>query len=999
MASYDKQHITDRLYFDETPFEKLMQNRIIEILLVCSNYDRFILEEDGRIDEQIFQEYVSLGLHYPPRFSFASSEEEAFRLLGSKRFDLIITMLYVGESHAYELGRRIKRRVPDKPIVVLTRSSRDVSMEIEKHGTPHTQHVFNWLGNADILLAVVKLIEDSMNVEHDLGKVGVQTIILVEDSVRYYSRYLPIVYRVLFEQARALMREGLNEHQQNMRMRGRPKILLATNFEDALDLYQRYRSNLLGVISDISYRRRGEADPLAGLALCRHIRVRDPELPILLQSSRREHEEDAQAFNASFIFKQSKALLNDLRTYIKSNYGFGDFVFVMPDTYQEIGHAADLAEFQRKLQTVPAASIDYHARNHHISKWLKARALYTLANIIRPKRFEDFDGIESVREYLVDTIKNYRLHMGRGTIATFDRDKFDDYSVFQRIGDGSLGGKARGIAFINTVLKRNRIMFRFDGVVVQIPKSVVLTTDVFERFMEDNDLHDIALSDRGDEEILTHFLRARLPVDIVEDLAALARVFKKPLAVRSSSLLEDSSQQPFAGVYMTYFIPNNSPHVDVRVRELGDAIKGVYASVYYRDSKSYASATQHRVDEEMMAVIVQEVTGTTYDDVYYPNISGVARSLNFYPLEHERTGEGVVNVALGMGKTVVDGQVSLRFSPRYPRKILQLSSTDLALRSTQKMFYAIDLAEGSFRATTDESFNLLHRDIEEAARHRVNRQMVSTYDHQGHAVRDDPMFPGRKLVTFAPVLKYETFPLAEITRSLLELGSQEMNMPVEMEFAVNLDVPEGEPRSFKVLQLRPIVEEQISEEVRVDGVATEEAIITARTALGNGLYRGLHDIVYVKPDAFEPSRTEAIIQELDALNRCLQDEERNYILVGPGRWGTADPWLGVPVQWANISGARVIVEASLGDFRVDASQGSHFFQNLTMFHVAYLSVDPSAGDGTYDVEYLDAVPACHEDAFLRHLRFDSPIVVRIDGRQSGDSVKAVVLKPDDGPYV
>ncbi|MFC1746266.1 PEP/pyruvate-binding domain-containing protein [Candidatus Riflebacteria bacterium] len=993
MVSYGREFITDRFYFDDPPFETLMQNRVIEILLVCSNYDRFILEQDGRIDEQLFQEYVSLGLRYPPCFTVATTADEALALLERRFFDMVITMLNISEIQTFEFVNRIKQCYPNKPLVILTSFSREISLELEKAGLSPIQYVFSWLGNANILLAIVKLIEDQMNVEHDVNKVGVQAIILVENSVRYYSSYLPIIYRILFEQARALMQEGLNEHQQTMRMRGRPKILLATDYEKAVDLYECYQHSLLGVISDISYKRKGKTDPIAGLALCRRIRRKNSELPILLQSEHQKHSEDAKNYNAAFICKHSKSMLNELRSYIQSNFGFGDFVFRMPGTLQEIDRASDLMEFQHKIQVVPIASLKYHAENHHLSKWLKARALYPLANIIKSKTLKDFDGIESLRQYLLDTIKNYRLDLGRGIVADFDKDKFDEFSVFQRIGNGSLGGKARGIAFINTFLKRNRIMFKFNNVVVQIPKTVVLTTEVFERFMETNNLYEVAFSDLDDEEILGHFLRAKLPEEICEDLKALVIVIRKPLAVRSSSLLEDSSFQAFAGVYTTFLIPNNNPNVELRLRELYEAIKGVYASTYYSSSKSYAFATQNLIEEERMAVIIQEATGTAYGDAYYPNISGVSRSLNFYPIERELPEQGVVNVALGLGKTVVDGQASVRFSPAYPKKLYQLSNTDIALKSTQQKFYAINLAHSSFQATTDEAFNLLHLDIKEAALYKANMQLLSTYDFQNHTIRDGTQFSGRKVVTFAPILKYVAFPLAEIIQTLLKVGSSEMNVHVEIEFAVNLDVPAGSPKAFKFLQIRPIVEGQESEVVRVSDIPLEKTIITATNALGNGIYKGLHDFVYVKPESFSPIHTKEIVCKIDAVNSRLRVEDRYYILVGPGRWGTTDPWLGIPVKWPQITNARVIVEASLQDFRVDASQGSHFFQNLTSFRIAYLTINPSVNDGTQDLDYLNAQPALYEDEFLRHLRFDAPLILKIDGRAYGDQIKAIMLKP------
>ncbi|MFH1130576.1 MAG: PEP/pyruvate-binding domain-containing protein [Pseudomonadota bacterium] len=993
MIPYKSEYATDRFYFDEPPYDTLMQNRITEILLVCSNYERFVLEEDGRIEEQLFQEYLSLGLGYPPRFTVASTANEAFGLLERKDFDMVITMLETGDSDPSGFGKRIKQLHPGKPIVVLTRFSQGGPSEIERNGSSPIKYVFNWLGNADLLLAIVKLIEDQINAEHDINAVGVQVVILVENSIRYYSSYLPIIYRILFEQARSLMREGLNEHQQTIRMRGRPKIMLATNYEMALDLYKRYRSNVLGVISDISYEREGEIDPEAGLTLCKHIRGKDPEVPILLQSAHEEHAKSATACNVGFICKKSKNLLNELTAYIKLNFGFGNFVFRMPGTLQHIAEAMDLVDFQQKIQNIPAESLEYHAENHHFSKWLKARSLYSLANVIKPKGPKDFESIESLRQYLLDTIKNYRMHMGRGVVADFDKSKVDESAVFQRIGKGSLGGKARGITFINTFLKRRRIMFKYPNVAIQIPRTVVLCTNVFENFMEKNDLYSIALSDLEDEEILKYFLRAQFAEEIQDDLRSLVKAFGKPLAVRSSSLLEDSRSLPFAGVYSTYFVPNNSENIGTRLRELSAAIKGVYASTYCRSSKNYASATENRIDEERMAVIIQEVTGNKYGNMYYPNVSGVARSLNFYPVDCEKPEEGVVNVALGLGKTVVDGRKSLRFCPAHPQKIFQLSTTKIALESSQQKFYALNLAKDSFQVTTDEALNLLYVDVKEAAEHKANMQLLSTFDFENNTIRDDANCHGRKIVTFASILKHEAFPLAEIVQTLLEIGKKEMNMPVEIEFAVNLDVPEDVPASFKFLQIRPIVEGKESDLISVRDVLANETIITATKALGNGLYPDLFDIVYVKPTAFDPKNSEKIIGQIEEVNNLLRNQDRKYILIGPGRWGTTDPWLGISVKWHHITHAKAIVETALEGLQVDPSQGSHFFHNLTAFNVVYLAVDPMAEGDTFDVGYLDSQPAFQESEFLRHLRFSTPIVMKIDGRQSSGQIKAVIFKP------
>ncbi len=984
-----------RVQFKETPFAALMQVRVNEVLLVCSNYDRFILEEDGRIDEQVFQDYVSLGLRQPPRITTVPTVERALEVFIEQPIDLVIIMLNIDEGQAFAARQRIKEMHRHMPVVILTRFSRELSLALERMRLTRRDLIFNWLGNANILLAIIKLIEDRLNVDHDVKKVGVYTIILVEDSTRYYSSYLPIIYRAVLEQARKLA--GLNEQQKTLRMRGRPKILLATNFEEAVALYDRYKDNLLGVISDVSYPRGGKRDPNAGIALLKMIRAQDHELPILLQSSHQDHRADAEKHNVAFLYKHSQTLLQDLHNYVAENFGFGDFVFRMPGTLREVGRATSLVDLQHKLAVMPLESVEFHTRHNNFSAWLKARALFSLGNIVRQRTTDEFDSIEEVRDYLIDIIRHYRMHTGRGTIAKFDRDRFDQYSVFQRIGDGSLGGKARGIAFMSNCLKRCGLMFRYEGVRVQIPKTVVLTTSVFEQFMEENELYEIALSDRPDEEILQAFLAEAMPGDVMDDLRSLVSVIRKPLAVRSSSLLEDSHYQPFAGVYSTYLIPNENPDREVRAQRLAMAIKGVYASTFYRNSKEYVRATQNSIDEEKMAVIVEEVAGTREDSVYYPTFSGVARSLNYYPINDEKPEDGVVNVALGLGKWVVDGRVSMRFSPSQPQRLWQLSDTDLALRSTQKQFFAIDLEPTSFKVTTDDDDNLRLLDIGEVADTPGNRMVLSTYDFQNHRIRDDPRAKGRKVVTFSPILQCGMFPLPEIIKEILEVGAKEMNVPVEIEFAVNLDTEEGQPHEFKFLQIRPIVETLETEVVKLDEVSLDEVVVSAGTALGNGVYDDLRDLIYLKPDAFDRACTVDIAATIDRLNQKLVREDRSYILIGPGRWGSTDSWLGVPVKWANITNARVIVEASLDDFRVDASQGSHFFQNLTSFRIAYLTVNPSIHDGTYDVGYLDQQPAEFEDDYVRHVRFDAPLLVKVDGRRANPPVKAVIRKPQELP--
>ena len=989
MSTYNEKYSTEKYYFKETPFQKLMQKRVTEVLLVCSKYDKFMLEEDGRIEGQLFQEYVSLHLRYPPRITQVSSARQAFKILDKKYFDLVITMLNIRDIQAFDLAKQIKETYPDKPIVVLTHFSREVSLFLEKEDLSCIDYVFSWLGNANILMAIVKLIEDKMNVDYDVNKVGVQTIILVEDSIRYYSSYLPTIYRILFQQAFELMSEGLNEHQQTMRMRGRPKILLANNFEDAMELYEKYKDNLLGVISDITYEREGKLDKTAGLKLCLNIRNENKYLPILLQSSQEEHEKNAYLFDAGFIHKNSKTLLQDIRNYIKNNFGFGAFSFKDSQNMKEIGKADNLRQLQRTIKEIPDSSIEYHVSLNHFSKWFKARGLFSLANLIKNKQIDDFQNVRAIKDYLFDTIKNYRSYKGKGTIAIFDKTNFDEYAGFTRIGQGSLGGKARGLAFIDSFLKRRRLAFKYSDTIIKIPKTLVLTTDIFEDYMSENNLEDLALSDISDDEILKHFLKAKLPERITEDLYAILSVIKTPMAIRSSSLMEDSHYQPFAGVYATYMIPNSNEDVEIRFKELSDAVKSVYASTFYKSSKDYMLATHNLIDEEKMAVIIQEISGKQYGDKFYPTFSGVARSLNFYPIEKEKPDEGIANVALGLGKIIVEGGVTLRFSPRHPRKIIQLHDTKSTIKLTQKKFYSLDMSGKSFEPTTDEACNLRLLDISEAEKDNSIKYLASSYDRQNDVIRDGVMYPGRKLITFASILKYKMFPLAEILIDLLRAGSREMNTPVEIEFAVNLDTPAGQPNYFHFLQIRPIVQGLESDDINITENDKKNAVIYAETALGNGFYDDIYDIIYVKPDSFNPKDTVEIASCIEELNNKMKDQERNYILIGPGRWGSTDPWLGIPVKWAQISNAKIIVESGLKDFRIDASQGSHFFQNITSFRIGYLTINPFINDGSYDVEYLNSLDAEYENEFLRHVRCSSPLFSKLDGKKS----MAVIRKP------
>ncbi len=976
-------------YFVETKFELLMRKRINTVLLICSSYDAFILNQDGRIEEQIFNEYVALNLRHPPEIIHVFTSGEALEIIRKRHIDLIITMLSVGDMDPFVLAKKVKARYPRKPIVVLTPFVRNVSFKLSNDDLSAIDYVFSWLGDARIMLAIIKLIEDKMNAPYDVNTLGVQSIILVEDSVRYYSSYLPTIYKIIFTQSKKFMHEGLNEHQKMMRMRGRPKILLATNYEQALRLYNKYRRNLLGVISDIAYPRKGVKDKKAGIRLCKKIKKEDKYLPLLLQSSEESNVKYTNEIGVSFVHKYSKNLHREITEFITEYFSFQDFIFIDPDTEQPIFRAKDLKGLQEVIYDIPDQSMIYHLKRNHFSKWLNARALFPVAEVLKNLEYEDFNSVQHARDFLNNTISNYRSNKSRGVIAQFYKEKYDNYLIFARIGQGSIGGKARGLAFIDQLIKNKRLENNFDGVNITIPRTVVLSTDIFDNFMESNDLYKTALSNLSDDIILKTFIDAELSADIIEDLKILLALTSNPIAIRSSSLLEDSHYQPFAGVYSTYMIANKSEDKDFVLIQLQQAIKSVYASVFYKQTKDYMRATSNVIDEEKMGVILQEVCGKQYGDRFYPTISGVARSVNFYPLEYEKAEDGIANVALGLGKQIVEGGKTIRFSPKFPQKILQLSSPDMALRDTQKTFFALNMDESSFIPSTDEGVNLLKLRVKEADKDQSIKHIASTFDYQNNIIRDGANNEGKKLITFANVLKYNTFPLAQILEKILSLFEKEMNNPVEIEFAVNLEVPKSEPKIFNILQIRPIVEGELNNQIDIERVLNEETIISSNLVLGNGSIKEIRDIVYVKTENFNAKDNPLIALDIEKINAEFINKNKNYVLVGPGRWGSHDSWLGIPVLWSQISAARLIVESGLSNYRIDPSQGTHFFQNLTAFHVGYFTINPYTNDGYYDLDFLAQSRVIFENEFIRHIQFDEDLDIKLDSRKN----KGVVMKP------
>lgn len=979
-----------QLYLKDTAFQDLMQKRIFNVLLVASPYDAFMMEEDGRIEEQLYFEYVALNLSSPPRVTQVSTVEEATRKIKEKHFGLVIMMPGMEISETFSGARLIKEIQPTVPIVVLTPFSKEVSRRLQNEDFSAIDYVFSWLGNVDLLLAIIKLLEDRLNADKDINEVGVQMIMLVEDSVRFYSSVLPHIYKCLLKQSFESSTEALNEHEQMLRMRGRPKVMLARDYEEAMELYDRYGSNILGVISDVSFKRMGEKDPEAGLKFAKFLRSDNPYLPIIIESSEANNAEAARSINCVFLDKLSKKLPVDLANAISEQFGFGDFVMTDPATGHEI-RISSLKDLQYHIFDIPANALLHHASSNDISRWLYSRALFPIAEVIKQHRFYTLEEVPAVRQLFFDLIVKYRKMKNRGVVAVFRKDRFDHYSNFARIGQGSLGGKGRGLAFVDHIIKRNPVCDNFNGITISIPRTVVLCTDIFDEFMAENDLYPIALSDAPNSRILEAFLQAKLPTHVKEDFYALFDVVDRPLAIRSSSLLEDSHYQPFAGVYSTYMIP----HVDDKdqmMRMLCDAIKGVYASVFYADSKAYMTATSNVIDQEKMAIIIQEVIGEQVSDWYFPSFSGVGRSLNYYPTGNERTEDGVAEVAVGLGKYIVDGGVGLRFSPRHPKSALQTSELKLALRDTQTKMYALDMhSTEDFKV--DDGFNILKISVQDVAKTGALRYMVSTFDLQDNLLRDSDFGTGRRVVTFNNILKHNALPLAEAIDFMLNTGQKEMSRPVEIEFA-GMITPQGELKGHLYwLQIRPIVDRKETVDESIMSLPDNELILKSNTALGHGTIDNVSTVVYVRPNSFAPEHNADTAREIDEINRRLVAENTSYILIGPGRWGSSDTALGIPVKWPQISGARLIVESALKNYRIEPSQGTHFFQNLTSMGVGYFTIDPTTHEGFYDVEYLDSMPASYESEAVRIVTFPSPLLIGINGKQG----KGVVVKPKPTP--
>ena len=957
--------------------ETLMARRIRRILLVCNNYDNFSLEEDGRLDMRVSREYSELNLSGPPVFERVSTTREALqRAESGDRWDLVITMYNVGEVDVFDFAARMKVLSPETPVVLLTSFSREVWRQLESRDRSCMDYIFNWNGSTDLIIAIIKLLEDSMNAPVDILEGGVQAILLVEDSVRYYSTYLPLLYKLVLQQNADAILDAVNEDQQIFRKRARPKILMATNYDDAVALYGKYKENLLGVISDIGfvlhrYDKPADEKLDAGVDLCRLIRKEIPKMPILMQSSQESMRTVAESIGAGFLMKRSKTLTHDLGEYIGREFGFGDFV-VTNARGRESARARNLQGAEEIIATIPEPQLEKLRSKNYVSRWLLARGIFKEGNALKNTTFET---TEKFREAAVRSIHSYRISQNLGVVARFDPATYNDTVWFSRFGEGSMGGKARGLAFLNQILEKHKLYHKWEDVHVMVPRTLVIATEYFDRFILENGLQYVINSDIQDSEILSEFVSSNLPMELTEALRSFIRVVRTPLAVRSSSKLEDSYYQPFAGVYSTYMIPAVE-NEDQQLRLLSKAIKSVYASVYFAPSRGYITATGNVISEEKMAIIIQEICGSEQDGCFFPTLSGVARSVNFYPIGHERAEEGIAKIAYGLGKAVVDGEQVLRFSPEYPKHVLQTSTPDLAMRDTQQVMYALDLQPERFKTSLDDAVNLSRIPITECGRFPSFSKVVSTYDFENQRMVDSPIPEGPKVVSFAHILRYNTFPLAPIVKELLEVCTAEMKSSVEIEFA-------AEPSTgiFNALQIRPISSDSLKADVDWRSIDTEGAFVNSSSALGTGWVEGIQDIIYLKPDVFDKMKTREMAAELRELNARMRAEGRQYILIGYGRWGSSIPTLGVPVVWSDISETKVLVECSLPDFRVDPSQGTHFFQNLTSFNAGYVNVDPYTRQGdSLDLSVLDALPAQEETPWMRLVHLEKPISACVDGR-------------------
>lgn len=965
-----------------------MRYKIREILLVSSLYDYYLFEEDGRLYELIRQEYQNLNLSQSPELSHVTTGEEALEIAADGQFDLIIITLHIEDMHAVRFAQLYRQIGMDTPIILLAYDNKERKELTSHYDISIFDRIFIWQGDYRLLIGIIKHVEDKMNIDNDSKSVGVQTIILVEDNVKFYSSYLPLIYTEIFIQSQRLISEGVNLTHKFLRMRARPKILLCTNYEEAWNYFEKYEEYILGVITDNNFKKDGIRDQEAGLKLSKAIRERQKDIPILIQSSNEDYSEKALEAGAAFLHKGSQRLLHDLRQFMLNNFGFGDFLFRL-ENGTEIGRANDLLTLGEFLKTIPLESLKFHAERNHFSKWLKARTEFWLAHKLRPRKISDFESLEHLREELIDAIKSYIEYRQRGLITEFNKDTFDPALSFARIGTGSLGGKARGLGFVNILINHKKIRNKFAKIEITVPGAVIIATDVFDFFLDANKLDIVKLQSIEDDEVINRFQKGKkFPKGTTEKLKEFLEINMGPLAVRSSSLLEDSQFQPFAGVYNTYMLPNNHPDIKIRLSELLKAVKTVYASTFLKKARDYMKATAYSLEEEKMAVIIQRLVGSKHNERFYPDFAGVAKSYNFYPVPPQKSTDGIALVALGLGKYVVDGGNTVRFCPKYPKHLLQFFSTKETIRNAQQDFFALKLDE-----TRDKQLNLNPEsfvnkyELLKAEEDHTLYSVGSTYSPENNAVYDGISRSGNRVVTFAPILKHKAFPLAEILDLLLELGTWGMGVPVEIEFAVNLN--KDKLKEFALLQMRPLVISHELEELNVENIKSNDLICWSNQVLGNGAIKDIYDIIFVDIQKFDRSKSRIAAGEVSKLNSKLLSQKKPYILIGVGRWGSLDPWLGIPVTWDQIAGASVIVESGFKDLNVTPSQGSHFFQNITSFKVGYFTVNSLENSDFIDWDWLNKYDAIEELNYTKHIHFDDPITVKINGRKN----KGIILKP------
>jgi len=972
-------------------FQNLMRLRVTNILLVSSLYDLYLFEEDGRLYELIRNEYQGLNLTHSPELTRVSSGYDAIsRAKEEGRFDLIISTMHIEDMTALNFAKLVKEAELDIPIVLLAHDNRELKFLLTNPDSSLFEKVFIWTGDFRIIIGIIKYLEDRLNVEHDSKIVGVQNVIVIEDSVRHYSAFLPIIYTEMLKQSQRLISEGINLTHKYLRMRARPKILLCTNYEEAWDYFEKYKELVLGVISDISFPHNGELDETAGIKFARAVKSSMTDIPILLTSNDHSNKEDAKDAGATFILKDSPILITQLQHFMNNHFGFGDFIFRTSDGL-EVGRASDLKSMEDQLKVVPIESINYHAEKNHFSNWFKARTEFWLAHKLRPRKVSDYVNGEDLRNDLVRSVRDYRKVRQRGIITDFNKETFDPQSSFARIGGGSLGGKARGLGFVNTLINDYQLRDQFEEVLIYVPPAIVLATNVFDDFLELNNLRSFALHCEDDEEITKKFLEAsKFPEEILGELAAFLDIIRSPLAVRSSSLLEDSQYHPFAGVYQTYMIPNDNSNPLIRLNDLLTTIKRVYASTFYQNAKNYIKITSYRSEEEKMAVIIQKTVGNNHENRFYPDFSGVAKSYNFYPMPPQKSTDGIVSVALGLGKWVVEGGNTVRFCPKYSTDLIQFHSVRESLNSSQSEFFALQIdAKTDFGNVTYDK--LVKRfPLSVAEKDGPLRFVGSTYLPDNDAIYDGLGRSGVRLVTFGPILRNKLFPLANILELLLEMGNWGMGTPVEIEFAVNLSNPSGKRKEFGLLQMRPLVVSHEFEELKIEDVEPEKLICQSNQVLGNGIVQDIYDAVVVDYESFDRAKSREVAAEISSFNNKLISEGKPYLLVGVGRWGSLDPWLGIPVTWEQIAGAKAIIETSFKDMAVEPSQGSHFFQNITSFMIGYFTINEVQNNGFVDWNWLLKQKGVESKVFTKHVRFENPIVVKMNGHEN----KGIIYKPE-----